>query len=144
MPFFVIAAPFVGVLLERLLRPWLRMIIVVILIIGAIPILLHLDTRSLLSIDETGTIFSLRRLDQYFAEAPHLDEPYILMTSAIEERECTEVGLMLSGDAGEYPLWVLFNAPNEDLTIEWIISKQDVSGKLRREGFTPCAVICER
>ena len=143
MPFFILTAPFVGVIVERLLRPWLRIIISGILIIGAIPILFQLDTRSILSTDETGTIFSLRRLDQYFAEAPNLDEPYILMTSAIEEKGCKDIGLMLSGDTGEYPLWVLLDAPNEDLKIDWIISKNDPSGKYRIEGFEPCAVICE-
>jgi hypothetical protein len=144
MPFFVLAAPSVGVILERLLRPWIRIIISVILIIGAIPILFLLDIRPILSTDETGTIFSLRRLDQYFAEAHNLDEPYILMTTAIQEKRCNDIGLMLSGDTGEYPLWVLLDAPNEDLKIDWIISKKDVSGKYRIEGFTPCAVICER
>jgi hypothetical protein len=65
------------------------------------------------------------------------------MTSAIEEKGCKDIGLMLSGDTGEYPLWVLLDAPNEDLKIDWIISKNDPSGKYRIEGFEPCAVICE-
>ena len=41
-------------------------------------------------------------------------------------------------------LWVLLEAPNEDLKVDWIISEQDASGEFRLEGFTPCAVICER
>ena len=143
MPFFIMAAPFVGVILGRLLRPWLRIIISGILIVGAIPILFLLDTRSILSTDETGTIFSLRRLDQYFAEAPNLDEPYILITEEIEAADCMRIGLMLSGDTPEYPLWVLSDAPNTDLSIDWIISENDVSGSYRIEGFEPCAVICE-
>jgi hypothetical protein len=64
------------------------MIFAVILIIGAFPILFLLVTRSILSTGETGTIFNLRRLDQYFAEAPNLDEFYILITEQIENAEC--------------------------------------------------------
>jgi hypothetical protein len=50
---------------------------------------------------------------------------------------------MLRGDTPEYPIWVLLDAPRGDLIIDWIIARGDPTGKFRRAGFHPCAVICQ-
>jgi len=143
MPFFILAAPFVGVSLEKHSLSWSHIVISLLLLIGSIPILLGLDSRSILASDQTGSILTLRRLDQYFSQAPTLDEPYFLMTKAIKAADCRQVGLMLSGNTAEYPLWVLLDSPDDEITIDWIISKNDPSGSFRIKGFEPCAIICE-
>jgi hypothetical protein len=85
----------------------------------------------------------MRRLDQYFFSAPNLDEPYFEMTELIEQNSCFEVGISLSGDTAEYLLWVFLDAPNPELTVDWIISMSDTSGQYRLTGFRPCAFVCE-
>jgi hypothetical protein len=88
-------------------------------------------------------VISRRRIDQYFLNAPQLDEPYYEMSELIEANECNQVGLILSGDTAEYLLWVFLDTPRPDLTIDWIISRSDTSGRYRLEDFQPCAVVCE-
>jgi hypothetical protein len=144
MPFFILAAPLVAVILVKPNRSLITSLIALLLFIGALPILFQLKSRALLSSERTVSIFRLRRLDQYFAQAPNLDEPYILITEQIEAVDCNKIGLMLRGDTGEYPLWVLLEAPRDDLTVDWIISKNDVSGKYRIQDYKPCAVICQK
>lgn len=144
MPFFVLAAPFVALSLSSLLqRRTIAFALSVVLVIGALPALLTLDSRPLLPNEEGDSIVSMRRLDQYFWQAPGLDEPLIEMKAIIEDRECQEVGIMLRGDAPEYPLWVLLGKPASGTSIRWIISESDVSGSFAPGDYVPCAVICE-
>jgi hypothetical protein len=144
MPFFILAAPFVATVVGRVFKPLALTLVSVVLVIGAMPILLRLDSRPLLASNTHASLLKARRLDQYFIEAPYFDEAYIPMTERIEAAGCTRVGVMLGGDSPEYPLWVLLDAPGSDVTVRWIISRQDVSGSYRPEGFDACAVICER
>jgi hypothetical protein len=143
MPFFVLAAPFVAAVFAQTVRPIFLGVLILGLLVGASPILLSLENRPLIPTDAHGSIFSTRRLDQYFFESPNLDEPYILITEEIEAAGCNQVGLILKGDTAEYLLWVLLDAPRKELTVDWIISTSDVSGTYRLDGFQPCAVICE-
>lgn len=64
------------------------------------------------------------------------------MRILIEETGCSDIGIMLSGDAAEYPLWVVLGKPSEELTIEWIISRGDPTGIFRKSEYKPCALIC--
>jgi hypothetical protein len=144
MSFFVLAAPFVACSLKPLLRKNLITFLVsALLIIGALPALFRLDSRPLLSQEDRGSILRIRRLDQYFWEAPRLDEPYIETTEIIEAEGCNKVGIMLRGDTPEYPLWVLLETPASGVAIRWIISEGDVSGAFAPQDFEPCAMICE-
>jgi hypothetical protein len=65
------------------------------------------------------------------------------MTSRVKASGCGDLGLMLHGDSPEYPIWVLMDAPRNDLTVDWIIRRGDATGKFRRPDFSPCAVICQ-
>jgi hypothetical protein len=144
MPFFVLAAPFVACSLMPLLRKDLiSFLFSAVLILGSWPTLFSLDSRPLLSQEDHGSVLRVRRLDQYFWEAPSLDEPYIESTEIIEAYDCKKVGIMLRGDTPEYPLWVLLETPSSGVTIRWIISERDVSGIFTPSDFEPCAVICE-
>jgi hypothetical protein len=64
------------------------------------------------------------------------------MTSEILEDGCPTVGILLSGDSVEYPLWILLDAPRPDLQVEWIVANELATDRLL-PGFRPCAVICE-
>ena len=64
------------------------------------------------------------------------------MVVRIEEMDCSEVGLMLSGNGAEYPFWYMLEAPRDDLRMEWIV-EGTYSAELSDVDFKPCAVICE-
>jgi len=52
------------------------------------------------------------------------------------------VGILLEGNSVEYPLWVLLDAQEEGVHIEWIVAGTP-SAQLEDPAFEPCAVICE-
>jgi hypothetical protein len=64
------------------------------------------------------------------------------IAQSIEQADCHQVGMVLSGSSPEYLYWVALRAPRPDLRIEWITTSA-VSQKLEDPSFTPCAVICE-
>lgn len=87
-------------------------------------------------------VFTEPRQKLYFANGTYLFEPYNDLTRKIKEAHCDEVGIMLSGNGFEYPLWVLLGAPRETLEIEWIVAGTP-SALYEDPNLTPCAVICE-
>jgi hypothetical protein len=71
-----------------------------------------------------------------------LEEPYRSVVEGIEVSGCSSVGIMLSGDAAEYPLWPLLGAPRGDLDVQWIVAGTP-SDRYADPAFAPCAVICD-
>jgi hypothetical protein len=142
MPFFILAAPLAGHVLSRTIKQIPLSLISSAMLIASLPLLFNLKNRSLLP-DSEYSLLSKRRLDLYFLEAPQLDEPYYEMTQMIEAASCDRIGLILQGDTPEYLIWVFLDAPNPNVTLDWIISRGDTSGQYRKTNFNSCAVICE-
>jgi hypothetical protein len=71
-----------------------------------------------------------------------LEQPYREITAAVQEAACHSVGIMLSGDAAEYPLWPLLAAPGGGTRLEWIVAGTP-SARYRDVTFQPCAVVCD-
>ncbi len=65
------------------------------------------------------------------------------MVEMIQDADCSKIGIALSGNGAEYPIWVLMGAPRSDLEIEWLVSGTP-SERYRKPDFEPCAVICQR
>jgi hypothetical protein len=142
LPFFLLLAPVVGYLVSRVAGPFAIGFTSLLLAVGGLPILLGLGSRPLINTAGEESIITASREQLYFAQAPNLDEPYREMVELIQQNQCSQVGLMLSGDSPEYPLWLLLDAPDESLRIEWIIARSDPSGSYRAEDFSPCAMVC--
>jgi len=142
LPFFLLAAPFVGALLGDHLRKIGRLAFTLIFLAVGLWNGLQIWPRLIISGETHAaqSIFQMTREDLVFLNGPN-QAAYEAMTARILEAGCNQVGLMLSGNAGEYPLWILLDAPKEDLQMEWI-----VSGPTERysfPGFDACAIICE-
>jgi hypothetical protein len=80
------------------------------------------------------------RAKLYFANALGLYDPFRDLASHIKGKQCSVVGVMLSGDDPEYLLWELMGAPRPDLQIEWIVSSR--TDRYSAPNFNPCAVVC--
>ena len=96
LPWFLLAAPAVGLLLSR--TPALGRWAGAILLLGALPALLLSPTRPLLG---PGNIFETPRTDQYFASRPDLKGPFLESAGRLPKRSCP-VGLRIGPDDGEY------------------------------------------
>lgn len=146
MPFFVLFAPAIGLALARLLPANLARLGCILLLLAASPWLFSINSRPLIPIpgrSYVGSILTTQRQALYFANGPHLEQPYTAMTERINAAGCSSVGIMLSGGNAEYPLWVLLGAPRDSLDVEWIVSGSP-SDKYSQPGFQPCAIICQK
>jgi hypothetical protein len=144
LPFFVLFAPVAGYVIGRLASRW-GVLIGLILLVAAWPWVIGINSRPVIpNLDRAyvSGIFSEPRQKLYFANGMYLFEPYNDLTRKIKEAQCDKVGIMLSGNGFEYPLWVLLGAPRETLEIEWIVAGTP-SALYEDPNFTPCAVICE-
>lgn len=143
--FFVLAAPVSGVLIEPLGKGRILPVTGVVLILAAIPWMVQIKSRPLIA-GPGGTYVGsvlkepLNRL--YLANGKDLIDPYVEMTSRIKAQGCDLIGVNLSGNSAEYPIWAMLGAPQSGIEIHWTIGGTP-SEKYFDESFAPCAVICE-
>jgi hypothetical protein len=135
-PFFVLSAPSVALVLGRFSPNILLPLGSLTLVLASRMWLFELGGRSF-----DIAMFTTPREDRYLSG--ELETIYRNMTDRIDEQGCDRVGIMISGNYPEYPLWVYLGAPSEDLEIEWIIGENDTSSDYRKVDFEPCALICQ-
>ena len=140
LPLFVLWSPAIAVVSARW-RPLSR-VVALALIVASIPWLLWNGSRPLVG---SHGVFARSRETQYFANRPALREPYERAVSAVTERGCDQIGLVVDGNGWEYPLWVLSSAARGGpVRIEHIAvhNESATTGRAARfAGFRPCAVI---
>jgi hypothetical protein len=144
-PFFIMAAPWAVFMLYDIMPQRLINIVAVILLAASWPWLVHIRSRPI--IEQPGksyvdNVFHESRIDLYYADGGHLKTPHLDITTRILESQCSQVGLVLTGNEAEYPIWVLLGAPKDAPRIEWTIDDMYADGS---EGvdFQPCAVILQ-
>ncbi len=145
LPFFILSAPIIATILSKIKNTWLIPSLGIVLIIASFPWLFQISSRSIITKSEesvVGSIFSASRIDLYFPKSQSAAAVYHRIADRIEDRGCSDIGLMLSGSSSEYLWWVLLGAPRDDLRLEWIVSDSPTAA-YGDESFEPCAVICE-
>jgi hypothetical protein len=144
-PFFLLFAPLISLAAVRFLPFTGSRLLGAALLVAAYPWLFSINSRPLIPIQGrsyTESILTASRQSLYFANAKNLERPYRDMTDLIRQANCSQVGVMLSGNSAEYPVWVLLGAPRQDLLIEWIVGG-DRYQRYEDSDFHACAIICE-
>jgi len=113
LPLFVLAAPVVGLVLERrrLIGP---LVAAGLLAIAWCTVFVN-ESRP--PIGERNVVRS-ERTAQFFAARRDLEGAYRAVAARIEALKCRRVAVWSARDAAEYPLWVLTGAPWNDILIE--------------------------
>jgi hypothetical protein len=145
LPFFVLFSPAAAHVLERATRPAWTGVLGLLLVVASWPWLTGVRSRPLIEHPGNSYVRSVvveSRTALYFANGLYLQDPYREMAAEIEAAQCDVVGLMLGGNAAEYPLWVLLGAPRQGLRIEWIVADTP-SARFEDPSFEPCAVVCD-
>lgn len=142
LPLFVLWSPVVALLLSEIRYRRIADLVMVILILGAMPWVVHNSSRPLMG---QRSILATDRAEQYFANRRSLYEPYNRSIRFLSNSECSDIGLMLGGDDWEYPFWVLLGEHDKrKVRLEHVnvpnISRVEYSKPPFRT-FTPCAVI---
>jgi hypothetical protein len=115
----------------------------IVLVVAAWPWLVHIPSRPI--IEQPGesyvdSVFHESRLNLYYASGGHLKVPHQEIAAYLLDTSCSQVGLVLQGNAAEYPLWMLLGAPRNAPRIEWVIEDRGVTDD-SHSSFDPCAVI---
>lgn len=157
LPLFVLFSAFTGAVLskaltDQLIQSKVLHIVASILILSSLPWVLCNQTRPFVSTLETLTspsryvnIFNTSRLDQYFVNRKYLKNSYVEATSLINSSNCSKVGLSLTPNEWEYPLWMLLqkNAHKqyriEQLNVENISARKNQV--YPHKDFTSCSTI---
>ncbi|MGP1372621.1 MAG: ArnT family glycosyltransferase [Almyronema sp.] len=149
LPVFVLATPFMGVVLAQMISRRLVNAIAAILLGASLIWVGFSENRPLFvnsQIIETGqaqNIFNRSRTEQYFLSKPDLQTAYLESAAFIRTQACSEIGLKLSGDAWEYPLWVMLgNHAKPTLRIEHV-EVDNASANKADSGFVPCTIIAD-
>jgi hypothetical protein len=140
LPFFVLAAPLVGVVVERVSSRF-AFLLSVALLISMLPWVAYNQARPLVG---PRSILGSSRADQYFTNRPSMRSAYFGAIGFLAERGCARVGFVSTVDGWEYPLWPLlrgsvpgpFEIEHVDVTN---VSARQTDTQLR--AFEPCAVL---
>ena len=139
LPLFILGAPFIAVILERLTkRPIILEVVCVLLLIFSYPWVMHNSIRQLKG---KTTIFNMPRNEQYFRKFENLRLPYETVSTFIKEQKYNKVGIFCKRNATEYPLLALIKQKSPKVKIEHI-GVENVSAKYApKEPFIPEIII---
>lgn len=132
---FVLAMPFVGVVLSNSLRRWMLYGIMSILMLASLSYLFLSPERPLLG---ANSVLITSRFDQYSSSSYNFDS-YREQARVLSQLQCNDIGLMANIDDWEYPLWVMTKAYGKSIHLEHILV-DNPSGRLEAE-FNPCAIV---
>ena len=101
LPLFVIAAPSLGLLLDRISQKHLSCVVIALLFAQSFIYLLFGFPRSL---EGPHSVFHTSRADQYFSKRPEMARPYEQAARAITRFHPSVVALVCGGESWEYAL----------------------------------------
>lgn len=136
LPLFILAMPFVGIVLSNSPKRWVLYVVVPVLSFMSLRYLFLNPTRPLIG---TDSILTTDRLNQYFSASPGNFNPYQQLSRTISDLQCNDIGLVANIDDWEYPLWVMTEAYGKDIHLEHILV--DNPSGILETGFVPCAIV---
>ena len=142
LPFFVLAAPVVGASVGNPVPVSFARGVGLVLVVLSWSWLVGIENRQLLPTPERPVTVLNESRDGLYLPGGGV-EPFLDVAGAIENAQCSKVGVMFCGDCAEYLLWVSLGAPRKDLQIEWIVAGTP-SERYAAPDFQPCAVVCDR
>lgn len=144
IPFFLLAGPLLGVVLEGLGRPGFLTAALFAFLISSLPWVFLNQTRPLIGWKprtRTQSIFRATERELIFANTPDSREAYTKGTRTILESDCDQIGTSLDSRDPEYALWWLLGAPSDSLEIRSVRPLPSLES-LRDDSFHPCAIFC--
>ncbi|BAY33369.1 hypothetical protein NIES2107_52650 [Nostoc carneum NIES-2107] len=142
LPFFVLLAPFLGVILSQIKKPKMALSLVIILLISSFPWLFVNKYRPII---DSHNIFQTNRIEQYFSNRPYLKEPYVGAVNFLQSKDCSNIGLSLGNDPWEYPYWAIWQDMKKQTVKMQYVNVTNISAQLSNQypykDFIPCAII---
>ncbi len=138
VPLMILAAPAVGLVLDRTMSRSVRIGIAAALFVAMLPALLINPYRPLVY---RRPIYTLPREEKYFTEDPRITRAYVGAADYLASRRCSRVAFWFRGDGFEYQMWALLrNRFPEGFQIRHVLIR-NASRKLPGERFAACALV---
>jgi hypothetical protein len=145
LPFLVLSAPIVGLVLDRWVPPRFLSALAFAAIVFSTPWVLFNNTRPLVGLPggttRTESVLAVPDDVSLFAMYKGRMDEYEAVTRRVGEARCENVGLRLDSHDPEYVFWWLLNAPQSGVRIE-DIDPPAALAQYQDPSFRPCAVIC--
>ena len=142
LPLLILFSPAIALALDAARRTFVAWGASALAFATALPPVLRNPPRPLIG---AGIVFSIPRQQQYFAEYPDLYPGYSSAANQLAAMQCSNIGLWITGDGIEYPLWKLLQAKLHHPVRIQHISVDNPSAFLSRipssSRFTPCALV---
>jgi 4-amino-4-deoxy-L-arabinose transferase-like glycosyltransferase len=144
LPFFVVFAPLIGVLLDELSARKAHQVVVIFFFVASLPALIGTRTRPLFPVPVqtiNRSIFSIPREVLYFESNEDWFQMYHRAAVLVQEAGCKEVLLRIDSWHWEYLWWVLLEPAKNGIRIEHSLVWPGLE-RYQDRNFRPCAVIC--
>jgi 4-amino-4-deoxy-L-arabinose transferase-like glycosyltransferase len=142
LPLFVVASPFMACLLLRAVGKRLAVATAALLLVASIPWVGWNQTRPLFG---ARSVLHAPRDAQYFFDQAELRAPYDEAVRLVVASHCTRVGLLIGGNAWEYPLWRMMRPEGQSPIRVRHVGVSNVSANLPEPAYenaeSTCAVI---
>jgi hypothetical protein len=138
LAFFVLGAPLVGTVVERV-APRLAVVLAAVLLVSMLPWVVYNQARPLVG---ARSMLGFNRNERYFTNRPGMRSAYLSAVGYVVQRGCGQIGFMSSVDGWEYPLWPLLQgAVPGHLEIEHVGVSNVSAAQAAIAEFDPCAVV---
>ncbi len=138
LPVFVLCSALFGLVSVKILSQKGQFIIIAFLFVMALPWLFLNTSRPLLG---PRNIFQVARAEQYLSNRPKTYSAYRRVASVAGQLRCSQIGLIMNGDSGEYPLWIYLEEELDNSFRLEQIQVRNVSAKYANSLFSPCVII---
>jgi hypothetical protein len=144
LPFFALAAPFLGVVFGRLDRRIVSGLVILLMVCG-LPWLLMNRTRPVFSktpnVTLVRSIFIETRYGLLFANFPELEDQIAHVTTEALKSGCSNISLKIDSRDPEYYFMAYLQPWRNDLLIETVSDNPQLDA-YRNTTFMACAQIC--
>lgn len=140
LPLFVLGAPMAGLVCDRLKARGLVAVILAGIFLSCVPYVINAHPRHLLG---QKTFLSKSRIENVFMERPYWRTLYAEAIAHAASQGCVNIGLVMGGDAWDYPFYLIFN-PLQDPQRRMehvLVDNVSVGLKYPLGKFFPCAII---
>jgi len=144
LPLFILMAPVISTVIVRIFKKRVAFAIGIVFLVASLPWVLGNQSRPIIA---KKNIFNVPRINQYFKNNPGFQHSYVGAIKNTCLQGCSDIGLQISGDTWEYPLWIIMaQSKKSDFRMEHVDIKNEYAKKLTGplfSDFSPCAIVTD-
>jgi hypothetical protein len=141
LPWFIIAAPLVGWVFDRIHR-YIQAGVIVLLALSSLTVLVSNPSRPLIVSGQNDSILTASRTKTRFNNSPEVMNSYISVAVTARDLDCKSFGLGLDSKTSEYLIWAILSPSGEDLDKAEHLVVLDETAQYATPDFHPCAILC--